>query len=185
MVSEPWEFDAAKAVFDGQLEFLKKTRHTLPEAIRYGVMLEVPSLAEMLDVLIPKLSFISVGTNDLTQFLFAADRANPKLAERYDWLSPAIFRFLRRVVAQADAAGVPVRLCGEMGGRPLEALALIGIGIRNFSITPAAVGPVKAMVRAIDAAAVTARMDKLLAKPPRDMRRLLTDWAKRHSIPLG
>ena len=89
------------------------------------------------------------------------------------------------MVAQADAAGVPIRLCGEMGGRPLEALALIGIGIRNFSITPAAVGPVKAMIRSIDAGLVTARMDKLLAKPPREMRRLLTDWARRHGVALG
>ena len=114
-------------------------------------MLEVPSLAEMLDLLLPRVDFLSIGTNDLTQFLFAADRADPRLAERYDWLSPAILRFLRRVAAQAKAAGVPVRVCGEMAGRPLEAMALIGIGIDSFSITPAAVGPVKAMVRSIDA----------------------------------
>jgi phosphotransferase system enzyme I (PtsP) len=72
-----------------------------------------------------------------------------------------------------------------MGGRPLEAMALIGIGVDNFSITPAAVGPVKAMVRSLDAGAVRARMDKLLAKPPRDMRKALHDWAKRHSVALG
>jgi phosphotransferase system enzyme I (PtsP) len=148
-------------------------------------MLEVPSLAEMLDVLLPRVDFLSIGTNDLTQFLFAADRADPRLAERYDWLSPAILRFLRRVTAQATDAGVPVRICGEMGGRPLEAMALIGIGITNFSITPAAVGPVKAMVRSLDAALVRARLEKLLAKPPRDMRKALSDWAKRHSIALG
>ena len=99
----------------------------------------------------PRVDFLSIGTNDLTQFLFAADRADPRLAERYDWLSPAILRFLRRVNAEAKAAGVPVRVCGEMAGRPLEAMALIGIGIDSFSITPAAVGPVKAMVRSIDA----------------------------------
>jgi phosphotransferase system enzyme I (PtsP) len=185
MVSEPWEFDAAKAVFDRQLEFLKKTRHTLPEAIRYGVMLVVPSLAEMLDVLIPKVAFISIGTNDLTQFLFAADRSDPRLAERYDWLSPAILRFLRRVANEARAAGVPVRVCGEMAGRPLEALALIGIGIDSFSITPAAVGPVKAMVRSIDAAAVRAKVESLLAKPPANMRKTLGDWAKRHGVAIG
>ncbi|MGB3795091.1 MAG: phosphoenolpyruvate--protein phosphotransferase, partial [Alteraurantiacibacter sp.] len=98
MVSEPWEFDAAKAVFDQQLAFLKERKHKLPTSIRYGVMLEVPSLAEVLDLLLPRLSFVSIGTNDLTQFLFAADRANPMLAERYDWLSPSILRFLRRVV---------------------------------------------------------------------------------------
>ncbi|HVL30495.1 MAG TPA: putative PEP-binding protein, partial [Sphingomicrobium sp.] len=116
-----------------------------------------------------------------------ADRQeiDPRLAERYDWLSPAILRFLRRVVRQAGDAGVPVRVCGEMGGRPLEAMALIGIGITNFSITPAAVGPVKAMVRSIDAATVRARLEKLLARPPRDMRKALQDWAKRHKIALG
>ena len=66
-------------------------------------MLEVPSLAEMLDQLLPRVDFISVGTNDLTQFLFAADRSDPRLAQRYDWLSPAILRFLKRVLDQARA----------------------------------------------------------------------------------
>ncbi|MFK4985632.1 putative PEP-binding protein, partial [Klebsiella pneumoniae] len=85
-----------------------------------------------------------------TQFLFAADRANPKLAERYDWLSPSILRFLARVVAPTRAAGVDLGVCGEMGGRPLEAMALIGLGIDRLSITPAAVGPIKAMIRSLD-----------------------------------
>ena len=129
----------------------------LPTRIRYGAMLEVPSLAEMLDVLLPKLDFLSIGTNDLTQFLFAADRSNPRLAERYDWLSPAILRFLRRVVRAADKHEVPLGVCGEMGGRTLEAMALIGIGIRRLSITPAAVGPIKAMIRSLDAGAAAAR----------------------------
>jgi phosphotransferase system enzyme I (PtsP) len=182
MVSEPWEFDAAKAVFDSQLEFLKKTRHTLPEAIRYGVMLEVPSLAEMLDVLIPKLSFISVGTNDLTQFLFAADRANPKLAERYDWVSPAILRFLRRVVAATVGQPVQLGVCGEMGGRRLEALALLGIGIRRLSITPAAVGPIKELVRKVDTKEIGQAMAGWLASPPPDLRTSLQKWAEEREI---
>jgi phosphotransferase system enzyme I (PtsP) len=148
-------------------------------------MLEVPSLAEMLDVLLPRVNFLSIGTNDLTQFLFAADRADPRLANRYDWLSPAILRFLRRVAREAAAAGVPVRVCGEMGGRPLEAMALIGIGIDNFSITPAAVGAVKAMVRSLDASAIRERMEQLLARPPRDMRKTLTEWARRQGVVLG
>ena len=139
----------------------------------------------MLDQLLPRIDFLSIGTNDLTQFLFAADRADPRLAERYDWLSPAILRFLRRVTLQAQAAGVPVRVCGEMGGRPLEALALIGIGIDGLSITPAAVGPVKAMVRSINAAAVRAKVESLLARPPANMRKSLHDWARRHGVSLG
>jgi phosphotransferase system enzyme I (PtsP) len=148
-------------------------------------MLEVPSLAEMLDQLLPRIDFLSVGTNDLTQFLFAADRSDPRLAQRYDWLSPAILRFLKRLLDQARAAGVPARICGEMGGRPLEAMALIGIGAEAFSITPAGVGPVKAMIRSLDAAAVRARLDQMLARPPRDMRKALSDWARRHSVTIG
>ncbi|MGC1269977.1 MAG: phosphoenolpyruvate--protein phosphotransferase [Croceibacterium sp.] len=182
MVSEPWEFDAAKAVFDSQLAFLRKQRHKLPETIRYGVMLEVPALAEVLDLLLPKLSFMSIGTNDLTQFLFAADRANPMLAERYDWVSPAILRFLRRVVA--GTAGHPVQLgvCGEMGGRPLEALALIGLGIRRLSITPAAVGPIKELVQQVDAAEIAEAMAGWLAAPPPDLRATLRKWAADRQI---
>jgi phosphotransferase system enzyme I (PtsP) len=185
MISEPWEYEEARALFEEQLAWAKKGRRPAPRAIEFGAMLEVPSLAEMLDQLLPRIDFLSIGTNDLTQFLFAADRADPRLAERYDWLSPAILRFLRRVVRQADEAEVPVRICGEMGGRPLEAMALIAIGITNFSITPAAIGPVKAMVRSLDAAAARARMEKLLAKPPKDMRKTLHDWAKRHGVALG
>ena len=172
-------------MFEEQLDKAQEARRPRPTRVEFGAMLEVPALAEMLDVLLPRIDFLSIGTNDLTQFLFAADRADPRLAERYDWLSPAILRFLRRIVVAADAANVPVRLCGEMAGRPLEAMALIGIGIRNFSITPAAIGPVKAMVRSLDSAAIEAKMAALLAKPARDNRRILTDWARRKGVKLA
>lgn len=185
MVSEVWEFDDAKALFEEQVDWCRKAGRRPPKQIEYGAMLEVPGLAETLDLLLPKIQFLSIGTNDLTQFLFAADRADPRLAQRYDWLSPAILRFLRRVLAAAAEADVPVRICGEMAGRPLEAMALVGIGAENFSITPAGVGPVKAMVRSLDAGAVRKRLDKLLASPPRDMRKALTDWARRHSVTIG
>ncbi len=182
LVSEPWEFEAARAVFEGQVEFLKKSKKTLPQSIRYGVMLEVPALAEMLDVLIPRISFISVGTNDLTQFLFAADRANPKLAERYDWTSPAILRFLRRVVLATAGQPVQLGVCGEMGGRRLEALALLGLGIRRLSITPVAVGPIKELVRKVDTAEIERAMADWLVAPPPDMRAALQKWADEHEI---
>jgi phosphotransferase system enzyme I (PtsP) len=182
MVTEPWEFDAAKAVFDGQLAFLKQQKKLLPEAIRFGAMLEVPALAECLDVLAPRLSFLSIGTNDLTQFLFAADRANPKLAERYDWLSPAILRFLRRVVTTVGPHGTDITVCGEMGGRRLEALALLGLGITRLSITPAAVGPVKELVGKVNLAEIRAAMDSWLAVPPANMRGALSEWACMHGI---
>jgi phosphotransferase system enzyme I (PtsP) len=185
MISEPWEYEEARALFEEQVEWARNGHRKLPKKIEFGAMLEVPSLAETLDILLPRVDFLSIGTNDLTQFLFAADRADPRLAERYDWLSPAILRFLRRVVTQAKEAGVPVRVCGEMAGRPLEALALIGIGVDSFSITPAAVGPVKAMVRSIEAEAVRTKVEAMLARPPANMRKSLGDWAKKQGVALG
>ena len=182
MVAEPWEFDAAKALFEGQLAFLKRQKKVLPEAVRYGAMLEVPALAEMLDVLVPRLSFLSIGTNDLTQFLFAADRAHPKLAERYDWLSPAIMRFLKRVQQAVVGHDVDVTVCGEMGGRRLEALALLGIGIRRLSITPAGVGPIKELIRKVDLDEITQAMNQWLAAPPPSLREALAEWARDRGI---
>jgi len=142
----------------------------------------VPALAEVLDILCPKLSFLSIGTNDLTQFLFAADRAHPRLAERYDWLSPAILRFLRRIVRDAAPYGTQITICGEMGGRQLEALALLGLGIRRLSITPAGVGPIKALLRQIDIADITAAMDGWLANPPENMRAAMLAWAEARGL---
>jgi phosphotransferase system, enzyme I, PtsP len=185
MVSEPWEFDEAKALFEAQRKWLGERGKRLPNAVRYGAMLEVPALAEMLDVLLPNLDFLSIGTNDLTQFLFAADRANPKLAERYDWLSPAILRFLSRIVREGVAHKVPVGVCGEMGGRPLEAMALIGLGINRLSITPAAVGPVKAMIRSLDVGALRTTMPDLLGQRCRNLRSDLSEWANASSVEIA
>ncbi|WP_174275079.1 phosphoenolpyruvate--protein phosphotransferase [Sphingomonas bacterium] len=185
MISEPWEFDQAHALFEEQRARVLKRGRQPPLAIRYGAMLEVPALAESLDLLLPKLDFISIGTNDLTQFLFAADRAHPKLAERYDWLSPSILRFIARVTRECIAADVPVGLCGEMGGRPLEAMALVGLGIDRLSITPAAVGPVKAMLRSLDLGKLRAMMPGLLARPPENMRAALIAWAAANDVRVG
>ena len=185
MVSEPWEFDEARELFEAQRAWIAQRGRMLPLAIRYGCMLEVPALAESLDILLPKLDFLSIGTNDLTQFLFAADRAHPKLAERYDWLSPAILRFIARVVRETKAANVPVGVCGEMGGRTLEAMALIGLGIDRLSITPAAIGPVKAMIRSLDAAALREAMADWLARPPGSMRAVLERWAEAKEVAIA
>jgi phosphotransferase system enzyme I (PtsP) len=185
MISEPWEYEQARAIFAQQRAWLKKQGRKLPISIRFGAMLEVPGLAETLDLLLPHLDFLSIGTNDLTQFLFAADRAHPKLAERYDWLSPTIMRFLKRVTDQALAAKVPVGVCGEMGGRPLEAMALLGLGIRRLSITPAGVGPVKAMIRSLDLAPLQAAMLPMLQSPSADPRADYLAWAHSHNVDLS
>jgi phosphotransferase system enzyme I (PtsP) len=184
MISEVWEFDEARSIFESQRGWLADRGRRVPTAIRYGAMLEVPALAECLDLLLPKLQFLSIGTNDLTQFLFAADRANPKLAERFDWLSPAILRFLSRVVRPCRESGVDVTVCGEMGGRSLEALALLALGIERLSITPAAVGPIKAMVRSLDLGAAQSAMSHWLAQPPANLRSAIHGWALENGVEL-
>lgn len=185
MVSEPWEYEQARALVEKQRVWLAGQKKKLPVAVRYGAMLEVPALAEVLDLLLPRVDFLSIGTNDLTQFLFAADRSHPKLAERYDWLSIAILRFLDRVIRACEAHGVPVGVCGEMGGRTLEAMALVGLGIRRLSITPASVGPVKAMIRSVDAGALQTEMRALLDSGTTDIRGQLTQWAEAQGIELN
>ncbi|HTH27238.1 MAG TPA: phosphoenolpyruvate--protein phosphotransferase [Sphingobium sp.] len=185
LISEPWEFEAAKALFEAQRELLAAQKRKLPSSIRYGAMLEVPALAEVLDQLLPMLDFLSIGTNDLTQFLFAADRAHPKLAERYDWLSIAIMRFLGRIVRTCAEHDVPVGVCGEMGGRTIDAMGLLALGLRRLSITPASVGPVKAMIRSLELVPLEAAMRELLAGGARSARPFLTDWASEHGVELG
>lgn len=185
MVSEPWEFAAARTLVEEQRAWLADRKKRLPSHIHYGAMLEVPALAETLDQLLPQVDFMSVGTNDLTQFLFAADRSNPRLAERYDWLSPAILRFLRRIVRSTEEHEVPLGVCGEMGGRTLEAMALIGIGVKRLSITPYAVGPIKAMIRSLDLALLAREMEALLASPPPDLRSALAAWAEKHGVAMA
>ncbi|MFN4358644.1 phosphoenolpyruvate--protein phosphotransferase [Sphingopyxis alaskensis] len=185
MVSEPWEYEAARALFVGQRAWLASHNKKLPVAIRYGAMLEVPGLVETLDLMLPHLDFLSIGTNDLTQFLFAADRAHPRLAERYDWLSPTVMRYLARVVKIVSGSKVALGVCGEMGGRPLEAMALLGLGIERLSITPAGVGPVKAMIRSLDLGALRADMPAMLAQPAPDPRGQYRAWADAHGVDLG
>ncbi|ALH79569.1 phosphoenolpyruvate--protein phosphotransferase [Sphingopyxis macrogoltabida] len=185
MVSEPWEYEAARDLFVGQRAWLASHNKKLPVAIRYGAMLEVPGLVETLDLMLPHLDFLSIGTNDLTQFLFAADRAHPRLAERYDWLSPTVMRYLSRVVKIVAGSKVALGVCGEMGGRPLEAMALLGVGIERLSITPAGVGPVKAMIRSLDLGALRAAMPAILAQPSADPRGQYQQWASAHGVDLG
>lgn len=182
MVTEPWELETARAIVEEARAALAARRRPQAETVRTGVMLEVPVLAEVLDEVLPQVDFVSIGTNDLNQFLLAADRGNPKLATRYDWLGRGLLRYLARVVAACRTAGVPVTVCGEMGGRPLEALALLAIGVEQLSITPAAIGPVKAMVRSATLHPLRTAMRGWLDTPGADIRGLLRSAAEAQGI---
>jgi phosphotransferase system enzyme I (PtsP) len=147
MVSEVAEFDRARALVDLELERAGTDR---PTRIEVGAMLEVPGLAFQLPQLFQRADFVALGSNDLFQFLFASDRGNPRLARRYDPLSPGGLRFLMQVADDARDHGVPASVCGEMAGHPLEALALLGCGLHNLSMAPRALPAVRQMVRSVE-----------------------------------
>jgi phosphotransferase system enzyme I (PtsP) len=125
-------------------------------------MVEVPSLLFQLDELIPRVDFLSVGSNDLVQFLFAADRGNRRVAERFDPISAPVLRALKKIVDIGRAAGKPVTLCGELASKPLGALALVAVGYRALSLTPSALGAVKAMLLDLDAGKAEALLGPLV-----------------------
>jgi phosphotransferase system enzyme I (PtsP) len=182
LVSEVAEFEAARAMLEHEIERAAARGHTPPSAVLVGAMMEVPSLYFQLPQLLKRVDFLSVGSNDLVQFLFACDRGNPRLANRYDVLSPAVLRFLGDVVAACDAAQVPVSLCGEMAGQPLEAMTLIGLGFRNLSMPPGAIGAVRHMMQRLDAGRLRERLSSLILEPDHTVRDALEAFADAEGI---
>jgi phosphotransferase system, enzyme I, PtsP len=180
------EFDAAKGIVAREVAYLKKHGYATPSALELGVMIEVPSLLFELDAICAKADFLSVGSNDLVQYLFAADRDNKRVADRFDVLSPPALRALATIAGAGHAAGKPVTLCGEMGGKPLEALALAAIGYRSLSMSPASIGPVKATLIAADLAETEAFLTPLVGAHDGmpSPRAHLRDYAEKSGIPL-
>ena len=150
MIATVAEFVAARTVVNQEIAFLRQHGHVEPASLKLGAMIEVPSLLWQLDEICAQVDFLSVGSNDLVQYIFAADRDNNRVSGRYDTLSAPVLRALQRIVDRAARHGTPVTLCGEMGGRPIDAMALIAMGYRGLSMSPASIGPVKAMVLALD-----------------------------------
>jgi phosphotransferase system enzyme I (PtsP) len=182
MIAEVEELDYARRLLDKELDHEKRLGGSLPKTIRVGAMLEVPALLFQLPALFSRVDFVSIGTNDLMQFLFASDRANYRISERYDALSPVVLSLLKTVVQQGLAANVSVNLCGEMASRPLDAMALIGIGFRNISVTPPAVGPIKELVRSLRVSSLEDFTNSLCTSSQRSVRENLQAYAKDHGI---
>ncbi len=183
MVAEVAEFEAARRIMELELQRARR-RGGGPSAVRIGAMLEVPALAFQLPALFQAADFVSVGSNDLMQFLFAADRGSPRMADRYDVLSPPVLAFLRGVVQEAAATGKPLALCGEMAGRPLEAMVLIGLGFRILSMAPSAVGPVKAMLRKLRVAPLADFVHGLCRRSEHSVRESVRTFARDHEVPV-
>ena len=147
-------------------------------------MIEVPSLLWQLPAVLSRVDFVSVGSNDLMQYLFASDRGNPKLAQRYDPLSPPFLNVMRDLITRCASADVPISVCGEMAGRPLEAMALVGLGLRRLSAAPAAIGGLKTMIRSLEATALSDYLELLCASEQKSVRAGLKAFAKDRDVAL-
>jgi len=186
MVTVVREFDEAKTMVERELTYLRQHGHTLPERIDVGTMIEVPALLYQLDDLFERVDFVSVGSNDLFQFLYAVDRGNARVTDRFDTMSAPILRALRHIARKGKEAGKSVSLCGEMASQPLGALALIALGYRSMSVNATAHGPVKALILELDAAKIEAEMATWLDTPYDlvPIREKLTAFAEAEGLPL-
>ncbi len=182
MIADVSEFTAARALLDKELARHEKMGGEPPSHVLAGSMLEVPALAFQLPALLRHSDFLSVGSNDLMQFLFASDRGNSRLAGRYDTLSPPVLSFLTGVVEACNAAGKPLSLCGEMAGYPVDAMTLIGIGFRNLSLVPSSIGPVKSMVRSLNVGDLKQYLDTVVNLDDRSLREKLRGFAQDHGV---
>ncbi|MGX5826458.1 phosphoenolpyruvate--protein phosphotransferase [Mesorhizobium sp. 43Arga] len=186
MVTELAEIAQAREIIDREVRHLSRFAHHLPTSLKLGAMLEVPSLLFQLDELMKAVDFVSVGSNDLFQFVMAVDRGNTQLANRFDTLSAPFLRVLKQIADAGIRNHTPVTLCGELAGKPISAMALIGLGFRSISMSPASIGPVKAMLTELPLDELTAFFDDNLMAPAQGlpMRALLQAFADDRSIPL-
>ena len=186
MVTELGEIAQAREIIDREVRHLSRFAHHLPTSLKLGAMLEVPSLLWQLDELMHAVDFVSVGSNDLFQFVMAADRGNTQLSDRFDPLSVPFLRVLRQIADAGRRNHTPVTLCGELAGRPISAMALVGLGYRSISMSPASIGPVKAMLAELPLGEIEAFMADNLAGPAATlpMRALLHTFADDRGIPL-
>jgi phosphotransferase system, enzyme I, PtsP len=186
MVTEVAELKSARELLQKEIERQSKLGEQLPRKLQFGAMLEVPALLWQLDELMAEVDFVSVGSNDLFQFAMAVDRGNARVSERFDILGRPFLRILREIVRAGERNNTPVTLCGEMASKPLSAMALLGLGFRSVSMSPTAVGPVKAMLLALDAGRLNELLEAALddVKSDTSIRQLLVDFAAANGIPV-
>jgi len=184
MIATIEEFDEAKSLVERELTHLRRHGHKLPERVEVGTMVEVPSLLYQLDELLARVDFLSVGTNDLVQFFYAADRGNARVADRFDSISAPVLRALRVIADKSREHGKPVTVCGEIASQPLGALALVGIGYRSLSLTPSSIGPVKAMLLGVHAGKTAGFITPLIDRPAGtvSIRQQLTKFAEQEGL---
>ena len=180
MVATVEEFRAARDLLDAEAARIRPA----PEQLEAGTMIEVPSLLFQLPGLLAEADFVSVGTNDLMQFLFAADRGTPALADRYDTLSAPVLEMIEKLVTYCQEAGVPLSVCGEAAGRPLDALAFAALGVTTLSMSGNSILPVKSVLVEADLTALRPVLRELrrAGAAGGSIREPLTVWAREHNL---
>lgn len=184
LVANAEEFEAARAFMQRELELAYRKGRAGPISMEIGAMLEAPSLGFAIDELAGRADFLSIGTNDLMQYFFAADRGNARVSDRYDLLSRPALRFLQQIARDGAAANLPISICGEAAGRTLEAMAFLALGFQRLSMPAGRVAPVKRMVRSLDRGAAAAALAALLDKPAMPVREGLLTFAQGAAVML-
>lgn len=186
MVTETFEFIQTKMVVQKEVERLTRQGTPVPSKLELGAMVEVPSLLFELDQLLPEVDFVSIGSNDLVQFLTASDRANPRVANHYDPIAVPRLRAIRLVVDAARRYNVPITMCGELAGKPLEALALMAIGMNRLSMGPSSIGPIKELVLNLELKPIQHAVAAALAEGASavSLRQLLREWIAKQKLPV-
>ena len=184
MVSDVDEFNRGRALIDRELERARLLNLVRPTQVLVGAMLEVPALAFMLPQLMRSADFVSIGSNDLLSLAFAVDRTNPRVSKRYDNLNPASLTLIRLIVQSAAENSGDLSLCGEMAGRPLDAMALLGLGLRTLSMQPGQIGPIKMMIRSLHLGEVSGFVDRLCGRTDHSLRTRLSAFAAERGIVL-
>ena len=147
MVATLEEFHQARAILEEERARLNSAGVPLAQNVELGMMLEIPAVAMMADIFAPEVDFFSIGSNDLIQYLFAADRGNPRVAYLYQELHPAVLRTVKRVIDAAHAEGKWVGMCGEMAGNPLAAPLLMGMGLDEFSMNSNRILQIRSLIK--------------------------------------
>jgi len=165
MVSLPEEVRRARALLEEVRRELAQEGRQVPETVRVGIMVETPAAALAVDQFAPLVDFFSLGTNDLVQYALGVDRANARVAHLYQAYHPGVLRLVAQCVERALAASRPACVCGEMAGDPRGAVFLLGLGVREFSVVPGAVGQTKELISTIAAAQAREAAQRALAAP--------------------